>query len=116
MLSEENTRFITTNHERGCLLAWDEKLDELDLASSRSFHRASPTPQPQIKNPLVAVLLGVSRETVRDWLSGNKGGFANASVDCRVKIDPNAKPEFLTQSVKEHGTKKYYDSNRYRWR
>lgn len=116
MPSQENTRSITTNYERGCLLAWDEKLDELDFALSRSIHRASPTPQPQIKNPPVAVLLGVSRETVRDWSSGNKGGSANASVVCRAKIDPKAKPEFLTQSVKEHGIKKYYDSNRYRWR
>ena len=38
MLSEETTRRIPTNYERGCLLASDENLDELALASSRSFH------------------------------------------------------------------------------
>ena len=41
MLSVETTSHLATNYKRGCLLAWDEKLDELAVASSRSFHRAS---------------------------------------------------------------------------
>ena len=42
----------------------------------------------------VAVVLGVARETVRDWF-GTNGGAANTSVpkpDARVKVEPKASP------------------------
>jgi len=66
----------------------------------------------------VAVLLGVARETVRDWWKvGTNGGTANTSArpDARVKVDPKQRPvvrqrvdagETLAQVAADYGVSK----------
>lgn len=51
----------------------------------------------------LGALLGVSRETIRDWLApdGNNGESANASqVDSRVKVPPDQRKELRKQQKK----------------
>ena len=52
----------------------------------------------------MAELLGVARETVRDWFASTNGGTAKAtSPDARVKLNTRAK-EVVVERVKKGET------------